>query len=171
MNGQTSRGVHAELYVRSLAPRGLGDRQDAVVETLVTLSAQGTLSEYTVYVCGEQAPASPAAATTEFGQYLLNRVAVFYEWADRNDCSLGSVFERRTVDSSILGERCETLVLPVMVLAEYEGEDLRFVAPCQTGGETITVQDRLDELRDGGDVDTDPLPNARASPPSTPLVH
>ena len=172
MTGSSRRGVYAELYVRSLAPRGVMDRQQAVLDSVATLAARETLTDYRVYVCGSEIPATPAETTTEFGEYLLERTAVFAAWADRNGYSLGTLFERRSVHSSLTGQHRETLVFPVMALAEYVGTDLRFVAPCSADDETVTVHDRLAELAAGIDVETTVLPDVRATPPepSKPLV-
>ena len=172
MTGSSRRGVYAELYVRSLAPRGVMDRQQAVLDSVATLAARETLTDYRVYVCGSEIPATPAETTTEFGEYLLERTAVFAAWADRNGYSLGTLFERRSVHSSLTGQHRETLVFPVMALAEYVGTDLRFVAPCSADDETVTVHDRLAELAAGIDVETTVLPDVRAAPPepSKPLV-
>lgn len=171
MSEESRSVVHVELYVRSLAPRGLRDRQAVVVDALEKLADREAISEYTVHVCGEALPATPAETVTDFGTYLLNRVAVFQKWADENDYSLGSLFEHRTVNSTLLGETRERVVLPVMALAEYKGPDLRFVAPCRTTDGHVTVQERLDQLRDEVGVEAIPLRNAHASPPSSvPLI-
>ncbi len=167
MTGETPEGVHAELYVRSLAPRGAADEQATVVETLDKLSDRTTLADYQVHVCGEHLPATPAETQTTFGQYLLNRIAVFTEWAQRNDCSFGKLFERRTVDSALTGATRDVITLPMMTLAEYDGTDLRFVSPCSVDGETVSVRDRLDELLAGSDVETTPLADARVDSPDT----
>jgi len=169
MTGDLRRGVHAELYVRSLAPRGATDEQAAVLETLEALSDRDTLADYQVHVCGEQLPATHADAGTAFGQYLLNRIAVFSEWAERNGCSLGKLYERRSIDSAFTGTTHDVIRLPTMALAEYEGTDLRFVAPCTIDGETISVRDRIDELLAGREMRRMLFPGARAEPPETTL--
>lgn len=172
MTGDPSRGVHAELYVRSLAPRGAEDRQATVLETLDKLADRGALVDYDVRVCGQHVPATPAEAGTDFGRYLLNRIAVFSEWADRNGYSLDPLYDHQRIDSSITGYTRDVITMPVMALAEYEGADLRFVTPCAVDGEIVTVEDRLDELRTGGDVETTSLPDARGiRDGSRPLVH
>ena len=172
MMGSTNRGVHVELYVRSLAPRGALDRQQSAVQLIEQLAGEGRLSTYSVHVCGREIPATPGETTTDFGAFLLNRVAVFSMWADRNGYSLGRLFDRRTLDSTITDEHRETLVMPVMALAEYEGTDLRFVAPCSVDGTSLTVRHRLNELHAGEHRDATPLPDAHAPPPDEkpPLV-
>jgi DNA-binding Lrp family transcriptional regulator len=168
MTGDTTGGIHAELFVRSLAPRGVRTRQQAVVERLQELTERGTVGGYTVHVCGKQVPARAADATTEFGAYLLDRIGVFEKWADRNGWSLESLFERHSLDSSITGEHTEVIVMPVMALAEYEDDDLRFVAPCSTGEQRCSIQDRLDDLlADDRPTEADRLTEVRNPPPTT----
>ena len=164
MNRSFNRGTHVELYVRSLAPRNVLDGQRAVLEFVEQLAGNGRLSGYTVHVCGREIPATPAETVTDFGEFLLNRVAAFSAWADRNGYSLGTLFDRRTLKSSLTGEHRETIVVPVMALAEYEGPDLRFVTPCSIEGTTVTVQDRLDELYVGAQRDTTAVSDVRTAP-------
>jgi hypothetical protein len=165
MSGSTQGGTHVELYVRSLAPRGVLEGQQAALRSVRELVEDGPLAECTVHICGREIPATPADTATEFGEFLCNRVAVFSAWADRNDYSLARLFDRRRLDSTITGEHRETLVMPVMALAEYEGPDLRFVAPCAVDGERLTVRDRLAELRAGVRRETTVLHDAHTSPP------
>jgi len=172
MPGSTTEGVHAELYVRSLAPRGVRERQAAVLERLETLVDHGTIADYTVHVCGRELPASPAEAVTEFGTFLLNRIAVFTEWADRNGWTLDSLFETERIESRITGQKHERVEMPVMLLAEYEGRDLRFVSPCSNEATNWSVVDRLDELaaEDAQPERAEPLRRARADPPDRSAV-
>lgn len=158
-------GVSVELYVRSLAPRAGGGRLERTVRRLAELDDRDDLAEYQVYVTGKTVPPSPAAAVTEFGVFLHNRVAVFQEWADRTGRSLDCCFERRSVESRFTGERHDAIAVPELLLAEYEDGDLRFVAPCRDGETQVTVADRLTALE--ADVPTreaDRLERARADP-------
>ena len=161
-----TEGLHLELYVRSLAPRGFQSRQRAVVERLTQLTETGVVEGHRVVVCGRQIPAKRTDRVTEFGQYLHDRIATFSKWADRNGWSLDHAFAHRTVESSITGETMDLLVLPAMALAEYDGDALRFVAPVTSADAQWTVQDRLDSLLATGSPDSaDPLPEARTTPP------
>jgi hypothetical protein len=69
------------------------------------------------------------------------------------------------VQSSPTGEDRQVLVVPVVILVEYDGDALRFVAPCTADDRAWTVPDRLDELPAGAPAAVDPLARARASPP------
>lgn len=169
MSGSTDSGVDVELYVRSLAPRGVHPRQRAVIETLAELTDSGIIDHYRIHVCGRQIPASRAADSTEFGAYLRNRIDVFREWADRNGWTLDEAFQHRCFESELTGESVDVLTLPVMTLAEYDQDALCFVSPVESEETTWTVQDRLDALRARADSDTaDHLADARTNSPRGP---
>lgn len=161
------RSVRLELYVRSLHPGTAGDRQETVIERLQELEREGVVDASQVLVWGDRMPGSPAEARTDAGLFALNRAAVFAEWADRNGFSVDE-FEHQHIESRLLGESYRTLSVPVMTLAEFEGGDLRFVAPVSGPEGTVTVLDRLDRLAaegDGATADYEPLTGAYAEPP------
>jgi len=160
-----SPGVHLELFVRSLSPGGARSSLEGILDRITCLAEQRVIDGYAVRVCGKGIPATPAATRTAFGSYLLNRVAVFHEWAEHNDLSIDSLFEQRRVRSSLTGEDRRELVVPLFVLAEYEDGGLRFVAPCEIDDRVRTVPERLDDLTSGQPTTVDPLPSARAIPP------
>lgn len=168
-----SQGVHLELFVRSLSPGGgARDRQAAAIRRLEELETRGTIDSFTVHICGRELPARPADAVTEFGTYLLNRIAVFQEWAAVNGRSLARLFEPEHVSCAMTGEDYTRIVMPVMALAEYEDGALRFVSPCAGDERTWSVPDRLAHLVDeGGEADgAEPLGAARAEPPDSQLL-
>lgn len=142
----SNTGATAELYVRSLAPRGAREKQERVVAKLDRLTDCGAFADYTITVCGGQVPASPTATSADFERELRNRIADFHAWAATNGWSLGPLFERKVVGSMVSEETREVFVVPLMALAEYEDDRVRFVAPCRTGETYWTVQDRLDAL-------------------------
>lgn len=162
----SGRETTVELYVRSLSPQGNRSRQRAVLERLKTLDIEGEIGGYDVHVCGQFLPANPDEMKTEFGSYLRNQIAVFELWAAKNELPLDSLFRRREVESTYTDESYTELVVPTMVLAEYEESTLRFVAPCETDEGVWTVTDRLKALPEG-DVPAgiEPLPDARSPPP------
>lgn len=164
MDGEPTPPVTAELYVRSLRPRATYDRQRRAIARLDSLAENGSIAGYDVLVTGRAIPPSPADAVTEFGSYLLNRVADFEKWATRHDRPLATPIERRSVSSTFTGENYDALILPEILLAEYEDGALRFVAPSGTGEASVSVQDRLAELADGEPRPGDAEPPERAGP-------
>lgn len=158
-------GKQLELYVRSLAPRGRRSQQAAVLDRLQTLSMNDEIADYEVYVCGKRLPANPEETRTDFGAYLHNRIAVFELWAAHNDIPLDSLFRRQRIDSTLSGESEPELIVPTMLLAEYEGSSLQFVAPCETDTRSWSVVDRVKTI-DGRKAqdDTEPLEDAIGDP-------
>jgi len=113
---------HIELYVRSLVPDGAHTRQEAVIERLEALEREDQIEDFSVIVWGKQVSRESAAAHTEEGKYILNRVAEFKQWALSNNVSPGSFYQTTEIQSEFTDD-CSAMVLPVMGLAEYsEGE-------------------------------------------------
>ena len=104
---------------------------------------------YNVIVWGKQIAPESAAANTEEGRYILNRVAEFKQWALSNNVSLASFYQQTAVDSEAADAAYDAMVLPVMGLAEYDGEELAHVAPCTDGDDVHTITDRLERLDAG----------------------
>lgn len=164
-SGSVDEEVHVELFVRSLSPRDSRRRIESIVDRLDALVAEGAVDHYRVRPTGTELPATPADAITEYGTYLLGRVAAFQEWARATDRCVEALFERRTVSSQFTGDEHDALVLPTVVMAEYEGRNLRFVTPCVDDGENTTVRGRLEDLAAGRTVPRENLlPRAKGSP-------
>jgi hypothetical protein len=140
---------HIELYVRSLLPTGAHERQEAVIEQLERLEQEDVIADFSVIVWGKQIARDSAAAHTEEGRYILNRVAEFKQWALSNNVSLESFYQTTTVDTEVAPEPHTAMTLPVMGLAEYQDGELQHVAPCTDGDVVHTIMDRLDRLEDG----------------------
>ena len=132
-----------ELYVRSLRPDGAHARQEAVIERLERLEAAGVVESVSVIVWGKQVARGTAGARTDEGEFILNRVAEFTQWALSNNVSLESFHQM------VGNESYEAIVLPVMGLAEYRGGELVHVAPCTEGEVVHSIPDRLDRLERG----------------------
>jgi len=144
-----------ELYVRSLLPDGAHSRQEAVIERLERLDAEDEIADFSVIVWGKQIARESAGAHTEEGEYILNRVAEFKQWALSNNVSLESFYQTHEVGNDATDDSQTAMVLPVMGLAEYEDGELRHVAPCTSGDEVHTIVDRLDEIERGEPAVTD----------------
>jgi len=139
---------HIELYVRSLMPDGAHERQEAVIERLERLDQNDDIDGFSVIVWGKQVSRESAAAHTEEGTYILNRVAEFKQWALSNNVSLESFYQTTEIESE-LTEDYSAMVLPVMGLAEYDDGELKHVAPCTKGDVVHTIMDRLERLEAG----------------------
>lgn len=139
-----------ELFVRSLTPRATRGRLEELIEHLETLETRGRVQAFEVHVWGSRIDRTSAAARTEVGQFVTERVEAFSEWACETDHSLGSFFEEEPVESAITDEEYTVTTLPTATLAEYVDGDLSFVAPCSDGESMYTIEDRLDALRNDG---------------------
>lgn len=145
MNRDDSPPETIEVYVRSLSPEG-SPQQGSIFEGLDRLSGEGLIDYWTVHVVGDTV-CPDTASSTQPGQFICDRIRQFTEWADEHGMSFGRYFERRSVASELTGEAYETMVLPTVTLAEFDGDDaLRFVSPCFDGETQHTPMDRLEEL-------------------------
>jgi len=133
----------AVLWVRSLNPDGAGPRRDRAIARLRDLADRGRLDDATVRLWGKRIRPGTAAARTDHGARILDRVERFRSWARREGYSLRPFVQDRARDG-----RTE-LLLPTMALAEYAGGELRFVSPCANAEEGHTVFDRIEALDDG----------------------
>jgi hypothetical protein len=145
----TTPTPHIELYVRSMLPDGAHERQEDVIDHLETLDENDQIDGFNVIVWGKQIAPQSAAARTEEGKYILNRVAEFKQWALTNNVSLDSFYQDTTVDSEAAASAYDAKVLPVMGLAEYDGNELVHVAPCTKDDVVHTIMDRLERLEAG----------------------
>ena len=140
---------HIELFVRSLLPNGAHERQEAVIDRLQRLDREDRIESFSVIVWGKQVARDSAAAHTEEGRYILNRVAEFKQWALSNNVSLESFYQTTTVDNEVTENTHSAITLPVMGLAEYVDGELRHVAPCTSGDVVHTITERVDRLETG----------------------
>lgn len=135
-----------ELFVRSLSP---GERNPGTTHLprLRRLADEGHV-DLSVSVWGREVGLSTTASRTDTGQYVLDRVAAFREWADTRDVRVDPFFQTREVDAVLTGESYTALVLPTACLAEYRDRDLHHVAPYATDSAVHTVADRVSALED-----------------------
>lgn len=140
-----------ELYVRSLSASGAQVPQESAIERLSRLEREGCVEEHTVHVWGKRICPDAAAAETDTGEFVLERIETFEEWAEREGMSVGSFFDTHEVDSSITGESYSAITVPTMTLAAFRDDRVEWVAPCTDGETVYTVDDGLDALEAGLD--------------------
>lgn len=139
--------MSVELYVRSLAGGATRAPQEAAVERLSGLERAGTVDEYAVRVWGRRVCPDGAAAETRAGQFVLDRIERFREWARRNGLSVEAFFDTHEVDRPVTRESYTAITVPSLTLAEFRGDDLHRVTPCADGEAVYTVDDHLGALR------------------------
>lgn len=142
----TSDPIRLELYVRTLTPPGARSRQETIVDRLQRFDQDDLVEDVHVHVWGRQIDPTTNAADTEQGQFILNRIAEFQQWALANNTTLESFYETREQSSSITGSEHTTLVLPKMGLAEYHGSELQQVAPCTEPDGVYSITDHLADI-------------------------
>jgi hypothetical protein len=138
--------IRLELYVRTLSPPGARTRQEQVLKRLQRLEDEGHVDDFYVKVWGRQIDPTTNAAETDQGEFILNRIAEFKQWALANNTTLESFYQTREQSSSITGQDHTTIVLPKMGLAEYHGNELEQVTPCSHGDDVTSVVNHLDAL-------------------------
>jgi len=132
-----------ELFVRSLAPSDDCGHAEAVIRRLDDLADRPL--EYEVHVWGEAVGLEPPLADTDPARFVLDRVASFREWAERNDAELVG-FEARETRCEFTDSHLRLLSLPTVVLATYRNDDLVGVAPVRTPDGTVSVEEYLDRV-------------------------
>jgi len=145
------------LYVRSLSPHGCQSHHSSILDRLERFADEGIIEGYSVDIWGEQLIESDARRT-EIGREICERLDQFRDWANGRE-STELCFGRESVYSDLADETCVRTVFPMMILAEYVGERLRFVSPCIDSDRVVRVTDRLDTLErsaKASTVSTDP---------------
>lgn len=136
--------TRVEVFVRSLAPTSGRTRQRGVFERLQDLVATERLEGVDCHVSGGRLSPDSLAAETEPGAFLLGRYRAFEQWARVRDRHLVG-FEERPAVGEESGEATR-IRFPRLVLAEFDGDSLAFVAPSSDGREQTTVEERLQRL-------------------------
>lgn len=136
--------LQIELYVRSLAPTDIRDKQESVIERLDELERADRIDGFEVIFCGDCVCASLTTAKTAVGQRLLDRYVSFEKWATEHDRTLVGFTDHDT-ESTLTGTVITGVSFPRLALAEYRNRDLAFVAPSRSGNENTTVIDRIEE--------------------------
>jgi len=142
-NQATDDPPRVELYVRSLAPTDIRDKQEQVLERLKRLDADDSIANFEVVVCGETVCPSSVTAETEIGQRLLARHRTAKQWAGDTERELIG-FDQHETNTTIAGTTVTGVSFPRMLLFEFRAGSLSFVAPSRNGTDTTSVPDRLD---------------------------
>jgi hypothetical protein len=148
----TSTGFSVELFVRSLAPHGAHERQEAIVDRLEQLERDDRVDAVTCTVWGDRVCPETAARLRD-GRSLLRDIARLRTWAQAHDASLEPFFEERTVQS-MCEDPYTVFVPPVLCLAVSRGEELWGVFPCVKADTTLSVMDGLDALAESTPTDS-----------------
>lgn len=148
--------TRAELYVRSLAPRGAHASQEAIVQRLLDMESEQSL-EFSLTVWGDQIATDTAVTRTEAGRTALDTVRRFESWAATNGYTVEPFFSD-VHRESLVDAAHDVIVPPHVCLALYDEGDVTGVFPCSDHGIHYTVEDAIEAMAGERDVeDVSPL--------------
>jgi hypothetical protein len=135
-----------ELYTRAGGP-DVWNHQRRTLDALDRLEQEGVVDEVSHDVWAETVPLAGRMSETTFHRRTVERVREFEDWAIRRDRHVSLPFDREERSSEFTGEHHHLLRVPAVCLAVYENGDLVGVFPRQEHGETVTVDDLVETLR------------------------
>ena len=142
-----------DVFVRSLLPPlGSKGTQEALLQHLNDLTAEGILDDVSVTVTGNRLCLCETCAETDAGTHLLDSLRELDEWGGEFDASVTPFFETRALDSDLTDETARALVPPRITVALYCDETIAGVFPCEMGDSTFATEDlvaALDRLCEG----------------------
>lgn len=144
-----------ELWVRSFETVTTGGRRERAIERVERLETSSAVETATVAAWGRAIEESDRLEGVPQLRAVRRRLEAFDEWADRTDRELTPFFRRNRAESAITDRSTVVRRLPVLALAEFDGDELLHVAPCREGERTIDVFDRLAALEAEGVVTFD----------------
>ncbi|ARS91895.1 hypothetical protein B1756_16320 [Natrarchaeobaculum aegyptiacum] len=136
------------MWTRSFVPVST-PRCERAIECARDLEAEGVLDCVEVGVWGREFAHTTLSQRVPQLEAIHRRLEAFEAWAETTDRDLEPFFTRRHVESEITGEQHVRWRLPVLALAEFDGDELVHVTPCTVGDRTVDVFDRLEALADG----------------------
>jgi hypothetical protein len=142
---------HVEFWMRESVPPEIRRTQVSVHNQLQEFEAAGTITSVTAHTWGPETYAPSVARETAS---VWEKFDEFAQWAAEHGCDLYPGFTQRRRSSDDSDGEAETVVLPILCVAVYEGTTLRTVTPSSTDGRVSTVHDCLAALDTG---DSSPL--------------
>lgn len=139
----SNTNYRAELYVRSLSADNDYRRQEQVLERLDALVADGRLASREVYVWGTGVCRQSRVAATPVGVFARDRLDRIAAWAAAPGRSVEQFVPTTELRSAFTGDVRTVTRFPALALAEFDGDDLAFFAPCRDRGSVVGVDDRL----------------------------
>jgi len=144
-SGEQSHRVRA--FVRSFAPApGRHDRKRKLVEGLQSAANSGLIESYDVTVVGDSLCCCEHCRSLTEAEALLETITELQEWSYQGLTSSG--FARRSVESSLTGDRHQVLVPPEVCFGIYVNGSLEGVFPCTDDTDTYPPEAYLDDLLD-----------------------
>ncbi|MDY7081610.1 MAG: HTH domain-containing protein [Halobacteria archaeon] len=138
--------LELDLYVRSSSAQ---EQYDSVVDKLESLDEKGEIEGYNTYDWADEIQLRAKNGDSEGCNFALDKFEEFENWANEHGKSIRPCFDIREYDSSFTNEKRKVVVLPVMAIAGYEGDELKAVYPCFDGNEYLNVHDFLSMVEEG----------------------
>jgi len=132
-------GTRVELYTRRSLHDAAARRRVEVAGRLNRLATAGHVSGVEIDTWQKKVPLDGSSRERDLYEG-------FADWADEAGVSLEPFFDTRECYSMDTGQCRERLVLPVLCLAVYRGDELRSVYPHSTGTGSRSVLDCLQAL-------------------------
>lgn len=138
--------VEFDVFVRSLSPPlGVRQRQEQLFSQLQELQSAGHIDSYRVNLWGGGVCLCDVCSGTSIAESMLDNIEEFEQWASTQE-EVTLHFERKSVESSMLDQSTEDLVVPSMCLSVRAGTDVCGVFPCTVAGEPISVTDYVETV-------------------------
>ena len=146
--------VEVTVFVRSLSPPlGVRQRQEQILGQLQDLQESDVIDSYQVNLWGGGVCLCDVCSGTSVAESMLDSVEQFEKWAaEQGDVTLP--FERKRVESTVIGRTDRDLVVPSVCLSVTTGAELEGVFPCTVAGESISVTDFVELLSEADAVGT-----------------
>lgn len=146
--------LRVEVFVRSLAPTPAAHvAQVDLVKAVNDLADGGPLADTTVSVWGDRLCRCDTCRDTSAGRAMLDRVRAFEAWAAAVPAAVTVPFDRRCLACGFTGAEADVIVPPGVTIAVYGDASLLGVFPCEVDGESISVAEGLERLRNVRRVD------------------
>lgn len=128
-----------ELFLRSLAPPGIREQQETIINRVAQLSTNGTIQEHTLTIWGDRIRLD-TAPQTDTEEAIREKIERIRRWEATNSVSLAPGFEERQINSPIEGSYT-VLILPIIGLAVYTQTDIWGIFPCKMEESHISVME------------------------------
>lgn len=129
--------------MQSHIPGGAREGQQDVVDRLRRLEEAGTIESVPIEVWGTPVALPTAGCHHDPETEVLEKVAELEASGDQSGHTLEPAFRKRTASSLDPDEMWDEVVIPVICMAVYDGDDLQTVFSCSAPDRVQTVKECL----------------------------
>lgn len=135
-----------DVYLRSPAPTG--GRQREVLAEVIRLDGDGVVDESGAEVWGNRICPEQPYTETSTGAEFLAVVDEIERWSAQGDPDAITMFEQKTVQSSITDQTFDVIVPPHVCLTLTVDSVLSAVVPARVDGECVSATEFVATLRE-----------------------